>query len=266
MKINKFEFELVLKGIILDVIFFANVLVFSKSIVEEGLRMLVMAGSLWGILVMNILLIRNKYHVVRISLVPIGLAVLLGVQICSLFVVTKDKVFQAGNNYNTCKYIEGKIKKTYKSFDETRKNLPIPYGAYKVYSIRNKDVEIDFYKLGNKITGYEIINVSNKYYYIGKRECVFGERKKYSEKKTIRVDALQVLKRNKIYNVKGDIAWGVTMQERQKDISIESRKAFVKKVSDYNGKQYYLWCMDDISHVNFLVKVDVKIEDVKSLE
>ena len=27
MKINKFEFELVLKGIILDVIFFANVLV-----------------------------------------------------------------------------------------------------------------------------------------------------------------------------------------------------------------------------------------------
>ena len=56
------------------------------------------------------------------------------------------------------------------------------------------------------------------------------------------------------------------MQERQKDISIESRKAFVKKVSDYNGKQYYLWCMDDISHVNFLVKVDVKIEDVKSLE
>ncbi|SFG02649.1 hypothetical protein SAMN04487761_1024 [Lachnospiraceae bacterium C7] len=267
MTIDRQIIDRIIKIGIFDVLYFSNMFLFIRFTTYRPIVILLLIGLFWGLPVLDFLLIRYEEFLEKVSIADMFLVVLLIAQVVFIMLSIDGKVNTVGNNYNYSTYKSLSNLKAYSSEDEAIKSCTDSDELHRVAVTRSNHLRIYFYRKYDTVYGYEILEQGGKYYNIGTRRCKFGRNFDYTCEETIGADTAQITQRNRIYpDVSGNIAWGVIMTDRMKDIYVDSHKARVTLVANFNGKNYYLWTILDEKNYTLFYDTKVEIKAKKPIE
>lgn len=124
-----------------------------------------------------------------------------------------------------------------------------------------------FFLSGNKITSYEFVEQGDRYFYIGKRQLIYGSAHNPGDSSSWQETVLADASANRTSHVirsfrdgDSDPAWGVTSFDPAKIVQIRGKYPDqVKKLKTGSGSVIYLWIYNDLGDTADLQLKDVSV-------
>ena len=190
-------------------------------------------------------------------LLLVGVYALLGRNAANSF--DADVYLTQGNNSYRSFYGKGYGGPTYGSVEEANAvvlegNAGSSFEDYKeLYRVSKEPYIWTFYQEGKRVVMVELYEEAGRYYDRGTLLLVYGRDGEYSDKETIRADAVHSLHYGISEKGRSCPAWGVTEIESIEDVSINGVKAdYVEALTGNGGETYYFWVIEEIGDIETL--------------
>lgn len=191
-------------------------------------------------------------------LLLVGVYALIGRNAANSF--DADVYLTQGNNSYTSFYSKGYGGPTYGSVEEA--NAAVLGGKagssfedYKeLYRVSKEPYIWTFYQEGKRVVMVELYEEAGRYYDRGTLSLVYSRDSSssgnYSNKETIRADAVHSLYYGISEKGRSCPAWGVAESENIGEVSINGVKAdHVEAITGYDGETYYFWVIEEIGDI-----------------
>lgn len=172
-----------------------------------------------------------------------------------------------GNNLGTFYYTRGMKEVYYHSKDDAIAHI-VPKEKVIIYEIEDGNVFIVFGLENGAVSGYEFLKKKMGFYeYIGVKTITFVtklERETYSWEQTFKTDLRLSLnykdmtKWGEDYNVLP--SWGISEFSDVGNVIIEGIPVNDVRKFEYDGKDYYLWFINDVSSIESASEAEIVVK------
>lgn len=200
-----------------------------------------------------------------IIIIIAAIVVFLGIGIYNLGINDETII---GNNLSTCNYARGVKEDYYSSIDDAIADI-VPTEKEIIYEIQDNNVFFVFALEDGTVSGYEFLDRKSRHYeFVGEKKIQFVtdlEQEEYSWEKTLKADlslSLQKTYRNTTkfgedYSVLP--SWGISKFSEISDVCIEGISMDAVKRFEYDGENYYLWFINDVSGIESLSEAEIAV-------
>lgn len=200
-----------------------------------------------------------------IIIIIAAIVVFLGIGIYNLGINDETII---GNNLSTCNYARGVKEDYYSSIDDAIADI-VPTEKEIIYEIQDNNVFFVFALEDGTVSGYEFLDRKSRHYeFVGEKKIQFVtdlEQEEYSWEKTLKADlslSLQKTYRNTTefgedYSVLP--SWGISKFSEISDVCIEGISMDAVKRFEYDGENYYLWFINDVSSIDSLSEAEIAV-------